>query len=191
MDCREDRDTDCDALRDRLWAGRQANYESLDKYILTLSSGGLALSITFVKDVVPLSLSVWCPVLIASWFFFVAAIVSTLLSFIVSHRAHDRQLENLEKYRAGEKNALQDENNHFRTWTERLNWVSAFSFFVGLLVTLIFVAVNVYQVKEMSNKNKLDVPTEKKAIVPPNLPVPPQRPATPQPVSQPAPSKEK
>jgi hypothetical protein len=53
-------------LRDRLWEGRQANFESLDKYILTLSSGALALSLSFIKEVVPLPSALWLPVLFVS-----------------------------------------------------------------------------------------------------------------------------
>jgi hypothetical protein len=128
----EQREDHCNALRDRLWIGRQANYESLDKSILTLSSGALALSVTFIKDLVPIAASVWSFALYVSWLMFVLAIISTLASALVSQAAHERQLENVESYRGGTDD-LEAKNNPCITGIKWLNRASATFFFIGLV----------------------------------------------------------
>lgn len=184
----EQKDAHCDALRDRLWAGRQANYESLDKSILTLSSGALALSLSFLKDLVPMTVSIWFPALITSWVLFVLAISFTLLSTYVSQSAHDRQLENLDAYRRGEDDALDERNNRFIPLLKRFNRLSAACFFGALLATVIFVGVNASKARIMSQANN-NQQTEQRGIVPPRLPAPGPAPASPQQPAPPPPAK--
>src|SRR4051794_31198778 len=61
------KDQGSNGLRERLWASRQANYENLDKAILSLSSGALVLSMAFFKDVVPIEQAVGIDILFLSW----------------------------------------------------------------------------------------------------------------------------
>jgi hypothetical protein len=48
-----------DLHRDKVWEDIKSGTESFDKYMLTFSSGALALSLAFIKDVVPLGKAVW------------------------------------------------------------------------------------------------------------------------------------
>src|SRR5260370_16930683 len=74
--------------RGELNSARQSNIDELDKAILTLSSGGLGLSLAFLKDIVPLTQTSLLPLLYFSWGLFIVAIVFTLVSF----RPHPRPL---------------------------------------------------------------------------------------------------
>jgi hypothetical protein len=48
-----------DQHRDKVWDDIKSGTESFDKNMLTFSSGALALSLAFIKDVVPLSKAIW------------------------------------------------------------------------------------------------------------------------------------
>ena len=168
----ESRDQRCRALRERLWTGRQATLESLDKYVLTLSSGALALSLSLIRDVVPLLSAHWFVVLVVSWTAFVGAIALTMASFVVSQFAHDKQLDILEKYQQGDEGALDKEANPFAKWTMWLNYAAVGAFFIGLVATVAFVTVNTSEARAVSTQDKQTTPGEQKGIVPPNLPRP-------------------
>lgn len=82
-----------------------SNSESYDKAILTLSSAFLALSLTFIKDVLgagPVR-DVWT--LYASWMVFAAAIICTVASFRVSDAALNVQVDLIERYYQGRDEA--------------------------------------------------------------------------------------
>jgi hypothetical protein len=84
-----------------------SNSEAYDKAILTLSSGFLALSLTFIKDLVSPGTIRVTGLLYASWIVLTAAIISTVLSFRVSNIAIEGQLAQAERYYHGrDENAL-------------------------------------------------------------------------------------
>src|SRR6266404_4254675 len=89
--------------RDHLLSVRQSSFEQLDKSILTLSSGGLGLSIAFIKEIVPPGHIVVLCLLIISWALFVVSILSTLASFVLSTYAIDTQMEYAEEYYLNDK----------------------------------------------------------------------------------------
>lgn len=64
---------------------------TLDRTILTLSGGALALSITFVNQIAPQPILVG--LLLAAWLFFTLSLLLTLLSFWFSQRAIERALQ--------------------------------------------------------------------------------------------------
>jgi TRAP-type mannitol/chloroaromatic compound transport system permease small subunit len=83
------------SLRERLLASEQHYARSYDKWLLTLSGGALALSMVLCKDVVvgtPQGTG-W---LLASWILFAAAILSTLACILLSHSAHEKDVELLD-----------------------------------------------------------------------------------------------
>lgn len=87
-----------DAYRDEIWKRQVSNSENFDKSILTYSSAGLALSLTFLKDFAPSHKadSLW--LLYLSWGSFVIAILLTVVSWLISQRGLTKQLELAEKY---------------------------------------------------------------------------------------------
>ena len=126
----------------QLRSERHSSFVQFDKAILSLSGGTLAVSIAFIKDLVPLTELVWLPLLLASWALLGLSITSTLVSFLVSQKAYDRQFTSAERYFVDkEKEALETENP-FGLITSRLNHLSAACFVAALLATIVFAGLN-------------------------------------------------
>jgi len=157
--------------------------EHFDKSVLTLSSAGLGLSVTFLKDVIQLDRAVFLLGLYFSWMMFVAAIVCTLLSFLVSSKALEHQKGIAERaYRQGDDGAF-TEPNRFDTLTRGLNYTSAGTFVGALLLTTAFVIVNMEMNRMATNHQPAPI-LEKKGATVPTM----QRPAAPAPAPAPAPA---
>jgi len=74
----------------------QEQARNFDKYLLTLSAGTFGLSLVFINQIAPNPLSSSLPFLFVAWVAFSISIISTLVSFQCSVRAHARQIEILE-----------------------------------------------------------------------------------------------
>lgn len=119
-----------------------ASTDNFDKSILTLSSAGLGLSIGFLKDSGGQTV-VWPFILYGSWALFVLATLSTMSSFLVSIRALGQGKKVAERgYMKGHYDAFV-EHNAWEAWTIRLNYFSAGSFCLALILTIAFVIANV------------------------------------------------
>lgn len=207
--------SDTDELRKRfyfdyqkqLWAGRQASFAEFDRALLSLSSGALALSLTFIKDVVPVSQAFGLPLLFGSWVLFLASIVCTLYSFIMSRKAYDLQLELAHDYYLEKNNAAFDKENSYGRMTDRLNKSAGLFFVLALLATLLFVGPNLWMAAKIDPVSKSNdgpelsirqvnegavppamarVPLENRGSVPVQMPkVPQQAPTQPAPAATP------
>ena len=102
-----------------------------DNAVLTLSSAFLALSIAFIKDIVPLNSAAFMYGLKWSWALFGAAIVCTLVSFMTSQEATRSQHEETSG------------GMRWRSATIALNIASAATFLVAVVLTVTFAIVNV------------------------------------------------
>jgi len=129
-------------LRSEIFRRQLSNSENFDKAILTYASGSLALSLTFLKDFVPLDQASYAGILYCSWILFAFCIAVTVASYRVSNVAHERQLKIAEEYyRSGDHRVLMQKNQP-AIWTDRLNWISGGAFCVAVFLTTAFVAVN-------------------------------------------------
>lgn len=147
-----------DEYRRKNWDDTKSGSENFDKYLLTFSSGALGLSLTFIKEVVPLEKAVWIPSLIASWIAFVLCILVTLISFRISLRAFEKMVPYLNQfYLDGKVEAF---NKHLEdVWTKAVDWcanLGIFFFVLGLVFTMMFVGTNIRRVKHMSEQEKAD-----------------------------------
>ncbi len=129
--------------RKQAWQDIQTSTDQFDRSLLTLSSGALALSLAFIKDLVPLKDAVGVYWLYSSWVSFAACILVTLGSFLISVQAQKTHLIYYYKYYI-EK----DEKYLHRQscWSRTLGWCSvsgAVLFFTGLLCTMIFAYENI------------------------------------------------
>jgi phosphoglycerol transferase MdoB-like AlkP superfamily enzyme len=126
----------------QLREARLKSYEQFDKTIITMSSGGLALSLAFLKDFIAWSdaRNGWC--LITSWILFAISLLSVLISFYFSPFEIDKQLNLTEDYYIeGKKESFRAKN----TWTCLLKSLNAFSIItlmVAVAFTLAFVIGN-------------------------------------------------
>jgi len=68
--------------REDLLKRQLSNSERLDNAILTLSTGMLALSFAFIKDIIPIKIAVYPWLIKTSWWLLGLSIVLTLLSFV-------------------------------------------------------------------------------------------------------------
>lgn len=128
--------------RKLLVEAQQVSYQQFDKYVLTLSTGFLSLSVTFLKDIFPHSEITHKGVLVASWILFSTSILTTLISFLVSQQAYTRQLEITEDYFVRKKVEALKTKNSWATATKVLNICSAVFFVFAVTATVYFVSIN-------------------------------------------------
>ncbi|WP_155403693.1 hypothetical protein [Variovorax paradoxus] len=116
--------------------------ENFDKSVLTLSSAGLALSVSFLKDFAPIAGASLPWMLYVSWALFTVATLSTMASFLVSAEAMSYQKKVAHRaYMLGEEEAF-EERNPWGICIPKLNVTSAASFFFALTFTVAFIVTN-------------------------------------------------
>ena len=120
--------------------------KTFDTSMITLASGALGLSLLFVREItVELNGKSF---LLASWVAFSVALVSTMCSFLTSQNATRRQREILDALCL--KTPL-SEGNRFASITNCLNWVSIFSFLIGIVFLCTFIYLNLANTKGAQN----------------------------------------
>ncbi len=125
-----------------LLEGRRSSFQQFDRAVLTLSGGGLALSLTFIRNIVSLSEATCKWTLICAWGMFALSIMATLISFISSQFAFDRQLKLAEQYYIDNQEEAFKELNKPARLTKVINIASAFSFVLAVILLLFFVSSN-------------------------------------------------
>jgi hypothetical protein len=117
--------------------------ENFDKSVLTLSSAGLGLSLTFLKDFVQLSSATTKWALYGSWIAFTLATLGTMVSFICSGKAQRTQLKLAEDYYLhGDESAL-TRGNKWGACNSILNGIACIAFTSALVLTVIFIWSNI------------------------------------------------
>ncbi len=142
-------------LRDELYKRQLSNTESFDKSVLSLSSAGLAISLTFIKFIVPIEQAQFLFFLYSSWVLFGLSIVSTITSLITSQFGIDKQLLYAEEYYINEKEEYLNKNNIAADATIWLNRISALFFILAIASVVTFATLNFNQSDHSNNeKNK-------------------------------------
>ncbi|MBI3474747.1 MAG: hypothetical protein HY010_03370 [Acidobacteria bacterium] len=146
-----------DEYRKKIWEDSVSGSENFDKYLITFSTGALALSLSFIKDVVPLRDAIWISLLIVSWAAFILAALVTLVSFRFSLSALERMVPVLNDYYLNAKPAAYDKHmDDLRTKAvDWCAWAGLFFFVLGLICTMIFVSGNVLRANAMEDKENL------------------------------------
>lgn len=133
---------------------RQSSLEKSDELIIALSSTFLALSIGFIKEIVPLERSVLMPILVISWVCFFAATAVNFFSHSIARRAIDNQRDCARLYYLeGRTKYLKPETNRATRSTENYNSWAAALLGAGIVLTLIFVSVNVLREQSFQAKS--------------------------------------
>lgn len=122
-------------------AGKDSIYQ-FDKTILTLSAGALGISIAFIDKIAPnpKPWSLW--LLYICWIVICISMVSTLISFITSSKAHSRQIEILEQVYF-DKGNIEKIQNKPDVWTSRFNISSIICFVFGIAMLIAFSISNI------------------------------------------------
>jgi hypothetical protein len=120
-----------------------SNSETFDRSVLSLSSALLAASIAFIKPAAGASAIGHGAVLAWSWVALAVAIASTMLSFLVSQMAIDRQLDFAKKYYLQRQDNALNAANTPAKWTVRFNWFAGVAFGIGVALTVWFAVVSI------------------------------------------------
>ncbi len=127
-----------------------ASLDNFDKSILSYSSAGLALSLTFLKDFVPIHKASATWVLYGSWMLFVVATCLTILSFLVSNKVQDLAISDAGKYYLEGNDAYLDKTRWQNRYVAYSNGLAGFSFVIALAFSTAFVWVNIDVRKDVS-----------------------------------------
>ena len=132
-----------ESYRETIVARELSNSEHFDKAILTYSAAGLALSLSFLKDMAGRHIVVNSYLLNSSWAFFVAAIVLTIVSYPVSQKGLRVQLSLAERYYLdGEEEAFKTKN----LWAQAVEHIGVLAgsfFIIAVVLTTIYVSINI------------------------------------------------
>ena len=141
-----------ESARDHLNEASIKNSESFDKAILSLSSAGLALSLTFTKFVVPIGEATNLILLHISWLCFGCSIISTVSAFLTSFSAIAVEREHIHKYYMMCDDDYANKTNVWDRITYFINRVSAVFFIVGVFSAVSYVWLNTQQDINMSDE---------------------------------------
>jgi hypothetical protein len=156
----DDNQPDDQALRQQMFAAyaaeqltrERANADKYDNTILTYSTGALALSLSFIKDVVPLASAHSIGTLKASWACLAFSLLVMLVSFHIGQTANRKRVEFAREYYIDKIETSLNKKD----WAEKslswLNLLAGAAFFVGVLFTTAFVWTNVQEHPAMTDK---------------------------------------
>lgn len=139
--------------REELSKRQISNAENLDKSILTYSAAGLALSLGFLKDFIPISQAKHAWALYGSWSCFTFAILIVIASYVVSLKVLRLQLDRAERYYLGCEERACNEALWWDHCADLFNhWLSAIAFVIALVLTIFFVSINLRGAYMAENK---------------------------------------
>lgn len=124
-----------------------------DRTVLTISTGALALSVTFI-DKIASSPQTWTLfLLVPAWLFLLTAIISQLLALSASHEATREQIRILDNqysyYLSADepaeavRNGWDEPKNKYNSRVNRYNFVAQIVLTSGVVLILFFSAINI------------------------------------------------
>jgi hypothetical protein len=134
---------DLKILLDDLKKGYRYNIENYDKQAIYISSGALAISLTFIKNIVPIDY------LTNLWLYFCAisfltiSIILGLLSFLISSTKISRNLKAAEN--------LDFEKYKNDSTTNTINWANGLLIVMGIIMLVIFTSINLSHYKSINS----------------------------------------
>jgi hypothetical protein len=141
----------CDSALDEARKREISSYENFDKAILTLSGTGLAISLSFLKDFIPITQAIAPWLLYTSWGGLTLATCLTTFSFLLAAKSQVfRQRKALDYYLHDDESARERKNPWDRL-IHAVNYSSATGFIVGVAATAYFVALNLERAAQLKN----------------------------------------
>ena len=125
------------------WNDIQSSTKSFEQSLLAVSSGGLGVSLAFIKDIVPLKQAVWLKLLYASWICFALCIALTVFSSPLGMAAQQKHLDYLWKFYIEDKKEFFNKKSGYSSALAFSTWLASIVFLAGLLCTVIFCIKNV------------------------------------------------
>jgi hypothetical protein len=133
----------CDSYRDDLRKRQLSNNENYDKTVLTLSSSGLALSLTAIKFAIPLTTARYLYLIQGSWWLFGATIFISIFAYWISNKALDKQLEIAEEYYSKGIEDAFSKKNWYSNVNDWLNMAAGLTFIIATSLIVSFVTFNI------------------------------------------------
>jgi hypothetical protein len=130
-------------IRELYIDGQQRNRQTLDKLLTAGASGALVLSVAFIEKIAPKPQAGTSWMLLAGWISLLISLAVSLLSYETASRGFDRAIQQLDERQT--EGALGTDHlvNRWDDATEWLNRVTIASFFVGILLLVLFAYCNV------------------------------------------------
>ncbi|MCX7132378.1 hypothetical protein [Aeromonas sp.] len=145
-----------DKYRDELLKRQLYNTEHYDKTILTLSSSGLAISLTFLNLVIPNGSAKFAFIIQSAWVCFLLSIILSLCAYHVSNKVIDRYLINAERYYLEGDESACNPKDLLYTINKWLNYMVGFLFCVAITGVVAFVIVNLSLKEEDMTSKKVE-----------------------------------
>lgn len=123
--------------RSHLVEARQKAFEDFDKTVLMLSGGALAVSITFVKDLLGPGALAYQRCLLSAWVCWGVSVLTVLVSYYSSQLTLNRAIRHID---SGARSPRP--GGFFRTVTLLLNAIGGLLFLTGLILLIVFVSQN-------------------------------------------------
>lgn len=141
-----------DKFREDLLKRQLSNNENYDKAIISLSSAGLALSLTAIKFVVPLDVAEHLWLIKLSWILFLITIICSIVAYQIGNKAISRQMIIAENYYINGLISSQTEKNAYSKINSILNNVTGIVFIAAISLVICFVIFNINGDKAMVDK---------------------------------------
>lgn len=163
-----------------------SNTENFDRSILTLSASFLGFSLAFIRDLASVNdvSNLW--LLPTSWMLFFVAIAATLASFQLSDNALTVALSQAESFYLRNEPPGDKHKNSFENWNRYFTLGSGVVFAFASLFTIIFVALNLSNMKPTIFERGASIPKPQSGATVPGMQMPLPAPASP-PAPAPAP----
>jgi hypothetical protein len=146
----DDRKRLYDTTKAELVAGQRANAEQFDRAVLTLSTAFLAISMSFLKDIVPAQQMIWPWLLYASWVIFAFTIVLTLLGMLYGQRILKALMTSAFEYYIEKNEEAYSASEQLPRRIDFINIAVGVLFSMAVALTVGFVVTNMIE-RERSN----------------------------------------
>lgn len=162
----ENRTDDMRQYREGLVETQRKLNESYDKLIITLSGGSLALSITFLKDIIGSSEINHPLLLLIAWGLFVLSLTSILGEILFGIKAHKKAITQVDN------GTIHNEKvgGQSSSWSSATHLVASFSLVSGLLFISAFAYFNIgekHGTEKATTKTSAEACTKAKAATKP------------------------
>lgn len=128
----------CVEQRNLLLAARSEAYNKFDRAILLFTGGAIIVSLTVVKDIIPLKTAAYITFLTWSWISLAASLIFTVLSFVTSQKAFTKKIELWDKYCFDNNEEARTQQIIWDKFTNILNLFSLIFFLCGIILLLLF-----------------------------------------------------
>ncbi len=116
--------------------------DDFEKYITFISSGALAITVTFIDKLSPLDQSVFVWVVLLGWFFLATTLFLNLISHYLSSRYNEKTVQEIDE-NISTLNLIKNIDSRNKI-ISRLNFSSIILLGLGILCILTFTGINAY-----------------------------------------------